>query len=191
MNVWFSADQHFQHANIIRYSHRPFTNVAEMDERLVSNWNERVGPKDTVYHLGDLIFRATPQQAAELLSRLHGQICLVRGNHDAVAERHKERFTWIKDLAEIKIADAGAPDGWQRIVLCHYAMRVWNRSHYGTWSLFAHSHGSLPDDPHSLSLDVGVDVWNYAPVSYEEIKERMLHKQFVPVDHHGQKNEVE
>ena len=35
----------------------------------------------------------------------------------------------------------------QDIVLCHYAMRVWQKSHYGAWMLYGHSHGTLPDNP--------------------------------------------
>jgi hypothetical protein len=45
------------------------------------------------------------------------------------------------------------PDIWftadfgQPIVLCHYAMRVWNRSHHGAWHLYGHSRGNLPAAP--------------------------------------------
>lgn len=57
------------------------------------------------------------------------------------------------------------------IVLCHYGMRLWNRSHWGSLSLFGHSHGRLPGN--SQSLDVGVDAWDYRPVTLPEILERM------------------
>ena len=55
----------------------------------------------------------------------------------------------------------------QLVVLCHYSMRVWDRSHYGSWHLYGHSHGNLP--PLKNSLDVSVDCWGYRPVSIDMI----------------------
>lgn len=59
----------------------------------------------------------------------------------------------------------------QPLVLCHYAMRVWNRSHHGTLMLYGHSHSNLLGN--SQSLDVGVDAWDMRPVTLREIKNRM------------------
>ena len=185
MSVWFTADHHWGHKSIIVYAGRPFLGVEEMDAALIRKWNERVGERDEVYHLGDIIFRSSRERSEAILSQLRGRIYLVRGNHDRDIAKHKAHFAWIRDLAEVKIQDADAPDGVQRIVLCHYAMRVWPRSHYGAWSLYGHSHGSLPDNPNALSLDVGVDCHGYAPVSYEDVRARMRLKRYVPVDHHG------
>ena len=66
--------------------------------------------------------------------------------------------------------DITLPDGTM-VVLCHYAMRVWSRSHHGAIHLYGHSHGNLPGD--SQSCDVGVDCWDFAPVSIEEIRVRL------------------
>lgn len=173
------------HTNIIRYAHRPFANVDEMDATLIRNWNDRIGNNDDVYHLGDLMFRLSRKRAEEVLGQLCGRIHLVRGNHDRGIETYKEHFVWIKDLAEVKVRDADAPGGVQRIMLCHYAMRVWKNSHHGAFHLYGHSHGSLPDDPNARSFDVGVDARGYAPVSYDEVKALMAKKHFVPIDHHG------
>ena len=52
--IYFTADQHFGHANIIKHCNRPFGTVAEMDEYLLEQWNNCVGRNDTVYILGDL-----------------------------------------------------------------------------------------------------------------------------------------
>jgi calcineurin-like phosphoesterase family protein len=71
------------------------------------------------------------------------------------------------------------------IVMCHYAMRVWNRSHRGAWMLYGHSHGSLPDDPGALSIDVGVDCHDYTPISHDDIGRIMAKKTWKPIDHHG------
>ncbi len=182
-NIWFTSDHHWGHANIIRFSQRPFADVDAMNEALIANWNRVVGPKDTVYHLGD-IFMVPKEEALQIRSRLNGHICLIRGNHDKTADTLKDSFEWIKDYYELKVPDPEAENEKRRIVLCHYAFRVWNHSHHGAWHLYGHSHGSLPDDPNSLSFDAGVDCHDYTPISYARVKEIMAGKTFVPVDHH-------
>ncbi|HBL49503.1 MAG TPA: hypothetical protein DDZ65_04575 [Firmicutes bacterium] len=79
--IYFTADQHFGHANIIKHCNRPFDSVEEMDEYLLTQWNNRVGTNDTVYILGDLFFR-NAVSADEYLSRMHGKKHLIKGNHD-------------------------------------------------------------------------------------------------------------
>lgn len=160
---WFTADHHFGHANIIRFCGRPFANVEEMNEALVANWNKVVGPRDTVYHLGDL-FLLPSGEAKKICARLNGNICLVRGNHDRTAELLKGAFAWIKDYHELKVADPDAPGDKQHIVLCHYALRVWNRSRHGAWHLYGHSHGTLPEIAGQLAFDVGVDCHEFTPL---------------------------
>lgn len=119
---------------------------------------------------------AFSDEGQSLLKNLNGAIYYIRGNHDKFNSKISY-FEWIKDFAEIKVND-------QKITLCHYAMRVWNCSHHGAWHLYGHSHGSLPDDPNSLSFDVGVDCWDFKPISFEQVKERMKQKTFKPIDHH-------
>jgi calcineurin-like phosphoesterase family protein len=64
------------------------------------------------------------------------------------------------------------------ILLLQYAMKVWNASHYGTWHLYVHTNGELPDHETSLSFDVGVDCHNFYPISYDEVKEIMSTKKW-------------
>jgi calcineurin-like phosphoesterase family protein len=66
--------------------------------------------------------------------------------------------------------------GKQGIVLCHYAMRVWLHHGRGTWQLYGHSHGNLPDEPLALSMDVGVDTHDFRPLHIEEIQAIMKRK---------------
>ena len=51
--VWFTADTHIGHRNIIKYCQRPFSDVEDMNKTLISNWNKVVGINDYVFHLGD------------------------------------------------------------------------------------------------------------------------------------------
>lgn len=186
-NVFFTSDTHFGHSNVIRYSNRPFANAQEMDEALIKNWNERVKPSDTLYHLGDFAFHRE-DKIREILSRLNGQKHFIKGNHDKELLRllkadHYNWFQSVQDYKKIKVGD-------QTIILLHYSMVVWDKSHYGSWQLFGHSHNSLPKDPNKLSMDVGVDAvgdWGvtpYSPISFEEVQEVMKTKNFKPIDHH-------
>ncbi len=184
---FFTSDTHYFHENIIRFSNRPFETVEEMNEAMIERWNAKVKKGDLVYHLGDFALKCSKADATSILDRLNGQIILIRGNHDSVAEQLKHRFAAVKDYDEISIKDDDAPhNGKRKIILLHYAMRVWHSSHHGSWHLYGHSHGSLPDDPNSLSFDVGVDCWGFAPLSYQEVKAVMAGKTFKPVDHHGE-----
>lgn len=173
--IWFTADTHFGHKNILKYTKRPFSSVEEMDEALIKNWNNKVSADDEVYHLGD-VGLCSPNKLREILDRLNGKIYLIKGNHEKSAEACKDRFEWIKDYYELIMPDEDAYNGQQLVVLLHYAMRVWQASHHGTYHIYGHSHGELPDDPKSLSFDVGVDCHNFAPINYDDVKRIMSNK---------------
>lgn len=177
MTVFFISDTHFGHANVIKYSGRPFASVEEMDEAMISNWNAVVKRGDRVYHLGDFSFYK-PAETEKILKRLEGDKYLVIGNHDTNPKQFDRYFYWVKDTFTLKV------DG-QKIFLSHYAHRVWESSHHGAWNLHGHSHGTLPRLPGYKQADMGVDCWGYRPVPFEEIKAQMDAIEFIPVDHHG------
>lgn len=174
----YTSDTHFGHENIIKYCARPFANKDEMDRELVKLWNTKVAPDDEVYHLGDFSFGSSAD-VIRIRKQLNGKIYLIKGNHEKPALNAWACFDWIKDVYEVK-------DGNQRIWLSHYAHRVWNKSHHGVWHLYGHSHGTLPDDPNSLSIDIGVDCHNFEPLTKEEIQVIMDKKTWKPKDHHGE-----
>lgn len=171
MTIFFTADTHFGHKNIIQHCNRPFQTALEMNEALLSNWNRVVRPQDSVYHLGDFAV-LRPERASELARRLNGKIYLIRGNHERSAE-HKlcsNRFEWIKDYFVLK------PSKTCSIVLFHYALRVWDKRHWGSWHLYGHSHGKLAPIEGTFALDVGVDCWNYSPVPFDDISAQMIER---------------
>jgi calcineurin-like phosphoesterase family protein len=171
---FFTSDTHFGHNNIIKYCNRPFSNIDEMGQAIIDRWNSIVKKNDTVFHLGDFCFH----NFNRYFYALNGKIILIKGNHDNEAWKNRDKFFEFRDsYYEIKIDN-------QPITLCHYAMLVWNKSHYGAWHIYGHSHGTLPDNPNSLSFDCGVDTHNFYPYSFDEVKEIMSKKIFVPIDHH-------
>ena len=149
---FFVADEHFGHANIIKYCKRPFDSVEEMDETLIKNFNSVVGKNDRVIHGGDFTFK-NPEK---YIKQLNGNHSFVRGNHDRWLKKNYKDM-WIKTV-----------EG-QVIVVAHYSYRVWPQSHYGSWMLYGHSHGKLP--PLKNQHDIGVDNNQYYPVSFEQLKE--------------------
>lgn len=180
--VFFTSDIHFGHANIIKFCERPFDNAREMNDEIVRRWNEKVMSGDDVFILGDVGLMRT-KDLCTILDRLNGNLHLIAGNHDRKHRRSgsfKKKFNWIKDLYTLKIKDPDAVMGIQRIELCHYAMRTWNKVGYGSWMLYGHSHGTLPDDPRALSIDVGMDCHDFVPISYEDVKAIMAKKLWKP-----------
>lgn len=163
--IYFTSDTHFSHRNILKYCNRPFTSIEEHDETLITNWNSVVTTKDTVYHLGDFGFGSS-KKLYELSLQLNGTIYLIQGNHDRATVKSpcKDRFEWIKDLHKLTCQEKG---NTYQFILCHYAMRSWNKSYWGVPHLYGHSHGTLPF--YKNSLDVGVDCNNFYPVNIKQV----------------------
>lgn len=151
---FFTSDEHYYHSNIIKYCNRPFRDVHEMNEKLIENHNALVGSDDCTVHAGDFSF-GNLEKTKGIISRLNGKHIFLQGNHDRWSESRLEQI-WEKKIDK------------KFVVVCHYAMRVWNKSHRGSWHLFGHSHGTLPGIENSF--DVGVDNNRYIPVSFDKIK---------------------
>jgi calcineurin-like phosphoesterase family protein len=175
---FFTADHHFGHENIIKHCHRPFASAEEMNRVMVERWNSVVKPNDIVYHVGDIAYKFNRKGLQAIREQLHGQIYLVPGNHDKVATQMLNAWHILPQCSEVSVHAPGIIPGQNsvRVVLCHYALRVWNASFHGSWHLYGHSHGTLPDLPLSLSFDVGVDCTNFYPMSEEEVVAKMLVK---------------
>ncbi len=158
---WFTADYHLSHKNIIGYCNRPFTNVEEMNATILNNLEHKVKQGDKLYFLGDLSFKKdTALMFFKKFSDI--EIHFVIGNHDhtdviKLAENYCDSVSRLED---IQIED-------QPITVCHYAMRVWNKSIFNAWQLHGHSHGTLV--PFRNQYDIGIDNNNFYPVSYREL----------------------
>ena len=171
--IWFTADSHIGHRNIIKYCQRPFSNVEEMNETLICNWNKVVGKNDYVFHLGDFSVGGAAEWTS-ILDNLNGRIFLVLGNHDMnnVDQGFMRRF---EDVAMQMLITIGK----QRVYLNHYPFLCYGGAYRGTWQLFGHVHTSSCmsglDGPRLQMLfprqyDVGVDNNNYTPISFEEVE---------------------
>lgn len=149
--IWLTADTHWGHANIIKYCSRPFYNVAHMDLELTRRWNETVRRQDIVMHLGDFGFCKTPP-------KLNGKIFLLPGNHDRKCIVRK----WVGNgfLAGIIAPNDKLAEGVHMYHKPH--LELPGRQVCG----HVHEKFKLLDN---RILNVGVDVWDYRPVSIDTV----------------------
>ena len=155
---FFTADQHYGHKNIIKYTNRPFTTTHEMNKELIKRHNEVVGKDDVVVHAGDFAWVGTFQEANDYFRQLNGTHIYLKGCHDKWMP--KNTITMWREMI-----------GKQYVVVCHYPMRSWPRSYHGSFMLYGHCHGRLA--PLGKQWDVGVDNNDFYPVSFEKIVEIM------------------
>lgn len=174
--MWMTADTHFGHANIIRYTNRPFGGVEQMDQALVDAWNDRVHLGDEVWHLGDVVMGRAEQTLA-IISRLHGRKLLIPGNHDRCWTGHRKVGTWAQRYAAAGFTVLGPQQTLQlagrQVLACHFPYT--GDSHgpdrytehrpvdQGSWLLHGHVHDSWRQQ--GRQINVGVDAWEMAPVA--------------------------
>ena len=123
-----------------------------MDRELIRRWNERVQPGDTVYHLGDLVFKGL-QKAEEYLDQLHGRVIIIKGNHD-----------WNNDVKS-KIVSAVIRHGGHDIWLSHYPEYVYELNLCG----HVHENWKIQRRGPRTVCNVGVDVWDFRPIRINDI----------------------
>jgi len=161
--IFFTADTHFNHANIIKFSRRPFKNVEEMNESIIENWNKVVSENDIVYHLGDFSFGFQ----GKFLKRLNGKVHLILGSHDKMPKSESMKFASVQKYKEIKYNEIP-------IVLFHNPIDIWEKSHYDSIHLHGHTHGLYQAE--GKIYDVGVDNNNFTPIHIIDILKIMVDK---------------
>ena len=165
-NIWFIADPHFSHANIVKYCHRPFSSVEEMDAELVARWNARVKKDDVIWCLGDFAF-GPKDNVKKFVSRLNGKIKLVMGNHDC------KKVSFYQEAGFYRVYDHPVLIS-SNILLSHIPCNAAMANGSGIVNIYGHVHDSmLYDTVTSNSACCCVERWNYAPVSWKEIREAM------------------
>lgn len=163
---WFTSDEHYGHANIIKYSSRPFDSVEKMDLEIINRSNSVVKDNDVVIHCGDFTLHKS-QFAERIIRQLKGTHIFITGSHDRWMDNVEHVINGIPISLPGYVYERKLEGTY--IVACHYAMRVWPRSHYGSIQVYGHSHGNLPGV--GRQLDVGVDSHDFYPVSLEYVIE--------------------
>lgn len=196
--IWFTADCHIGHYNCIKFCKRPFQTAEEMDKEIIRRWNEKVAPDDTIYIIGDFIWRGGKGFKRYIISQLNGHKIFLLGNHDGKTAQPQSYLGLGFDEVyshhtEIEI------DG-QSVLLCHYPYnpmmsrleilwykfrhfwKFWRRDKFpylkhmekrpyndGRILLCGHVHNHWKVQKNMIN--VGVDVWDFTPVSLDEIRQ--------------------
>ena len=168
--IYFTADTHFGHENVLWMCERPFATIEEMNSALIENWNGRVKGNDTVYIMGDMFFRCAEPEP--ILQRLKGKKHLIVGNHDG---------SWMQKVAlgdyfESVNTLLETTDGRHGLTLCHYPMLSWKHAQK-TYMIHGHIHNDTRADFWPLLcarghvLNAGVDINDFRPVTFDELVE--------------------
>ena len=171
--IYLTSDLHIYHNNIIRYCHRPFDDVTQMDQTLIRNWNDTVDPQDTVYLLGDLTLR----DPRNLIETLNGHIILIRGNHDRKGPWKRSGLEIHKSL-EMTI-------GPFKALLCHYPIlkeeSKWDnqlqkdlRPKIDDYDFIVCGHVHQIWKYRETCINIGVDVRDFRPISMVELEAEMV-----------------
>lgn len=119
--IYYTADLHLGHANVIKFDKRPFVSAEEMDRTLIANWNSRVTDRDKVYIAGDLIFKSE-KPAEWYLEQLCGIKYLVIGNHEKAVLGSEKACSYFEDIDKMM----HIKDGKHQICICHFPIVEWN-----------------------------------------------------------------
>lgn len=174
MNYYIS-DTHFGHENLLKLSRSPFSSVEKMDEAMIKNWNDKVKNSDTVYIIGDLIYKSA-KDPQWYLDRLNGKKILILGNHDDSWLRRVDASKYFIEVTRLKEATVEG----RHVTFCHYPMLEWRDSrkigsHKLGYLIYGHIHNRVSPLYRPLfeignALNAGADINGYAPVTFEELQ---------------------
>lgn len=162
MKQFITSDLHLGHANIIKYCNRPFSNLEQMNETLIRNWNTRVKPEDFIYIVGDFCFKNTSNKgegikikAQEWIEKLNGNKIFLQGNHDKGNSLHTVCIGLLLEYMNHKI--------W-----CVHKPEHANLNYYINFVGHVHQNWVIKKYKNTILFNVGVDVHRFMPITIEE-----------------------
>lgn len=174
-SVFLVSDTHFGHAGVCRFLRddgsklRPWDDYNDMDEAMVKAWNDRVGPKDKVYHLGDVVIN---RRALPILDRLNGDKVLIRGNHDIFKDEDYRKY--FRELRAYHVMNG--------MILSHIPIHSDSLGRFGV-NIHGHLHSNrvMRRDLFSDQLEVDTryhcvcveQTPNFAPILFEDVIKRI------------------
>jgi calcineurin-like phosphoesterase family protein len=151
--IWFTSDWHIDHINILKYCHRPFNTIEEMGHKLINNFNNMVSDNDVVYFLGDMVLKESTLKIFSY-DMLHGNKIFIRGNHDC------------KSLRREAITQDVLTYNGQSLFLTHDPKNIGGKHDL---NVVGHVHDLWKYNNIFNAVNVGVDVWDFKPVSLNNI----------------------
>jgi calcineurin-like phosphoesterase family protein len=180
-SVFLTSDTHFGHVNICNFTNydgspvRPWDSVEEMDEEMVKRWNDTVGPKDKVYHLGDVVIN---RKSLQILDRLNGDKVLIKGNHDIFPL--KDYVKYFRDIRAYHVMNG--------FILSHIPVHKDSIARFGA-NIHGHTHGNRVRKLRGVNVKTGellysdvidpdyfcvcVEQTDYRPISFEDVLKKI------------------
>jgi calcineurin-like phosphoesterase family protein len=168
-NIFFTSDTHWGHAGICQFTNydgspvRPWDDAEEMNEEMIKRWNETVGPKDKIYHLGDVVIN---RRFLTILERLNGDKVLIKGNHDIFPL--KDYVKYFRDIRAYHVMNG--------MILSHIPVHKESIARFGT-NIHGHTHGNrVLDTEGNIDPDyfcVCVEQTDYRPISFEDVLQKI------------------
>lgn len=165
--IYFGADLHLGHRNVIDFSDRPFSSLEDMNNFFISELDRIIKPGDEVYLLGDITWKNHRYFLEKIQGKKKG-ITLIKGNHDGKETIKDKHWKEVLDYKEIKIGET-------KLVLCHYPIESWNKMRYGSIHLHGHTHNNISNEVNKIDnrLDVGYDSTKKVLISIDEVLNRI------------------
>ena len=180
--TWLISDTHFGHEKTCTVFKRedgsplrPFSSAEEMDEYMVKAWNERVRPRDKVYHLGDVVIN---RKFLPVLGRLNGDKVLIRGNHDIF--KLEDYTQYFRDVRGYHVMNG--------LILSHVPVHADSLGRFGA-NIHGHLHANRVRRPRGIDAKTGdilysadidpryhcvcVEQTDFAPVLLENVYKRI------------------
>lgn len=169
--TWLISDTHFGHHGVCNVFMkqdgtplRPFSSIEEMDEMMIKNWNDVVGEKDRVYHLGDVVINR--RFLKTVIPRLMGRKALIMGNHDLFKVEEYLAAGFDKILSSTKL---------DTYMLTHIPIHPNSMPRWCTANIHGHLHSNVHNDP--KYINVGVEQLDFKPIDFEAVKKRVAQNQ--------------
>ena len=179
-NTFLISDTHWGHDAAVRHFKREdgtplrdFESAEACDEYMVEQWNLVVGPRDKVYHLGDVVMPKNHRRLDEIMPRLNGDKVLIKGNHDIF--KLEDYTPYFRDIRGYHVMN--------NMILSHIPVHP---ESFGRFRANIHGHlhqrrvmcevwGEMEVDPRYFN--VSVEQTDFRPILFEEVCKRIKEQQ--------------
>jgi calcineurin-like phosphoesterase family protein len=167
MTKWITSDLHFGHANIMKFcpvTRADFTDVVDMDEKMIRDWNSKVAFDDEVFILGDVAF-CNAQKATAIMQRLNGTKILIEGNHDVKNLNDAGFRACFKEVHKYLRYNHNG----QIVCMFHFPILEWDQMHRGAVHFYGHVHGAVTGLEKYRARDVAFDATGKVVSNFDDM----------------------
>ena len=173
--IYYISDTHFRDQKIFDKCKRPFKSIEEMEEKIISKWNQKVSDEDTIYVLGD-IGKDDDPSTIDIFNKLKGHKHLIVGNHDHNMLEDIKKSNLFESIKFIDLI----LDGDNKVCLCHYPLMDWMEFNRDGLLVYGHIHNKTENNGYAYKLmkvyyknlkayNAGVDVIGFEPRTLKEL----------------------